>query len=384
MAAMFNKDDREAAPTGIRLGDPVPLFEVRNVTGGPVALHVDAGRWVALAFLGSLAAPRAAHELAELLREAALFSEDHLVVYGILTEPPAPDALAMLTSISGPALVFLADYDGAVTARYGAHAAPRTVVLDPLQRAIADIPWDHPEGHADVVRRLLRDLPPVDQSAGVPLWAPALLVPRIFDFELCEFLVRLYDAMGGEESGFLLDRGGKTATIVDHRLKRRRDLLIVDPDLRRTMREQITRRLLPPVERFFGFAATRMDRYLVSCYDAAEGGYFFRHRDNINAGAEHRRFAVSINLNRDYDGCDLMFPEFGRRTYRPPVGGGVVFSCAMLHQVTPVTRGKRYVFVPFLYGEAEAAVRQRNNERLEAGSALYVEGSDHLYPLAAE
>jgi predicted 2-oxoglutarate/Fe(II)-dependent dioxygenase YbiX len=307
-----------------------------------------------------------------------------LVFYGVLTEPPPPDALDMLTTISGPAIAFIADYDGTITATYGSRAAPHTVVLDPLQRAIADIAWDHPSGHSASVLRLLRDLPSVDQSAGVPLWAPALIVPRVLDFDLCDFLVRLYEAMGGEESGFLLDRDGKTATVVDHRLKRRRDLLIVDPELRQTMREQIQRRLLPAVERFFGFPATRMDRYLVSCYDAGEGGHFFRHRDNVNAGAEHRRFAVSINLSKDYDGCDLVFPEFGRRAYRPPVGGAVVFSCAMLHEVTPITRGRRYAFVPFLYGEAEAALRERNNARLEEGEALYVEGSDRLYPVAAE
>ena len=367
----------------LRLGDPVPAFSAPTVTGGSVALHVDAGRWAALAFLGSLDEPRAATELAELLGAAQLFQEDHLVFYGVLTAPPTPRAMQMLASISGPAIVFVADYDGAITAAYGAHAMPRTVVLDPLQRAIADIPWDHPAGHGATVRGLLRDLPPVEQSAGVPLFAPALIVPRVLDFELCDFLIRLYEAMGGEESGFLLDRDGKTATVVDHRLKRRRDLLIVDPELRRTMREQIVRRLVPPIERFFGFQATRMDRCLVSCYDGATGGYFFRHRDNLNAGAEHRRFAVSINLNKDYEGCDLVFPEFGRRSYRPPTGGAIVFSCGALHEVTPITRGKRYAFVPFLYGEAEAALRQRNNDRLEDGEALYVEGGDRLYPSAA-
>jgi peroxiredoxin len=376
---MQNKD--QGSPP--RLGDPVPGFTAPTVTGGTVSLHVDAGRWVALAFLGSLAEPRAAQELAELLGAAALFKEDHLVCYGILTAPPAAAALQQLAAISGPSLAFIADYDGAISATYGARGAPRTIVLDPLQHAVADIPWDHPQGHAAVLRQALRELPPVDQSAGVPLFAPALLVPRVFDFALCDLLVRLYDAMGGEESGFLLDREGKTATVVDHRLKRRRDLRIVDPDLNRAMREQIARRLVPEIERFLGFRATRMDRCLVSCYDSATGGYFFRHRDNLNAGAEHRRFAVSINLNRDFDGCELMFPEFGRQRYRPPVGGAIVFSCGMLHEVTPVTRGKRYAFVPFLYGEAEAALRERNNARLAQGESLYVEGEDRLQPMAA-
>lgn len=368
----------------VRLGDPVPLFNAPTVTGGSAALHVDAGRWAVLVFLGSLDQPRAAQELALLLAQAQLFSEDHLVLYGVLTAPPAPDALEKLKAISNGAVVFIGDFDGAITRTYGSPAVPHSVVLDPLQRAIADIAWDHPQGHAALLLSVLRNLPPIDQSAGVPLSAPALIVPRILDFELCDFLVRLYEQLGGEDSGFLLDSKGKTATVVNHRLKRRQDLVIVDPQLRATMRDQIVRRLVPPVERFFGFAATRMDRYLVSCYDAAFGGHFFRHRDNENAGARHRRFAVSINLNKDYDGCDLVFPEFGRRHYCPPVGGAVVFSCGMLHEVTPITRGKRYAVLPFLYGEAEARLREANNAHLHEGEAHYVAGADRLFPLAAE
>ncbi len=60
--------------------------------------------------------------------------------------------------------------------------------------------------------------------------------------------------------------------------------------------------MLPQIERYFQFQATRMDRYIVACYDAEDGGHFHRHRDNVNAGAQHRRFALSINLNNDFDG----------------------------------------------------------------------------------
>ena len=122
---------------------------------------------------------------------------------------------------------------------------------------------------------------------------------------------------------------------------------------------------------------------MVSCYDSALGGHFYRHRDNLNAGARHRRFAVSLNLNGDYDGCDLRCPEFGRQTYRAPAGGAVVFSCGMLHEVTPITRGQRYAFVPFLYGEADAAVREAMNTQLQSGETHYVGGLDRLFPDAA-
>jgi predicted 2-oxoglutarate/Fe(II)-dependent dioxygenase YbiX len=56
----------------------------------------------------------------------------------------------------------------------------------------------------------------------------------------------------------------------------------------------------------------------------------------------------------------LRFPEFGSRLYAAPRGGAVVFSCSLLHEATPVTKGRRYMFLPFLYDEAARAVRDRN------------------------
>ena len=125
-------------------------------------------------------------------------------------------------------------------------------------------------------------------------------------------------------------------------------------------------RLAPEIERAFAFAPTRMERYIVACYDSGPGGFFKPHRDNTTNATAHRRFAVTINLNAgEYDGGDLRFPEFGARTYRAPTGGAVVFSCSLLHEATPVTRGKRYAFLPFLYDDAAAAERAKRNQFLD-------------------
>ena len=233
------------------------------------------------------------------------------------------------------------------------------------------------------MRNVLASLPAVDDSAGVPLTAPVLIVPRVFDFALCDVLIQFYQKFGGEESGFLFDVKGQTTRVIDHRLKRRSDLAVAHPQLREAIRNQVVRRLVPAIGQFFQFAATRMDRYIVACSDSAVGGHFYRHRDNVNIGAQHRRFAVTINLNKDYEGCDMVLPEFGRRIYRAPVGGAMVFSCGALHQITPVTAGRRYAFLAFLYGEADAAVREANNARLHETAAQYVLESDRLFPDAA-
>jgi len=364
--------------TAIVLGDPVPWFGAPLIGGGTFNLQVAAGRWIVLSFLGSPANPKAKQELEGLLRDTDLFDEDHLMFYGVLTAPP--DDPAHFIKLCTPEIGFIADYDGAISRSYGATNMPRTIVLDPMLRAIADIAWDHAGGHVATVRSVLQSLPAVDDCAGVPLTAPVLIVPRVLDFTLCEFLVQFYDKLGGKDSGFLLDTAGQTATVVDHRLKRRSDLGVLLPEVRDAIRGQIVRRLVPAVDRFFQFSATRMDRYIVACYDSAVGGHFHRHRDNVNVGGQHRRFAVTINLNKDYDGCDLTFPEFGRRTYRAPHGGAVVFSCGALHQVTPVTRGRRYAFLAFLYGEADAALREKNNAKIVQSEFRYAGGmSDRLF-----
>ncbi len=85
------------------------------------------------------------------------------------------------------------------------------------------------------------------------------------------------------------------------------------------------------------------------------------------ATTAHRSFAVTSNLNaEEYEGGDLRFPEFGDRTYRAPTGGAVVFSCSLLHEATPVTKGKRYAFLPFLYDEEAKVIREANLDKLAA------------------
>ena len=104
-----------------------------------------------------------------------------------------------------------------------------------------------------------------------------------------------------------------------------------------------------------------MERYIVAAYDSEEGGYFHPHRDNTTAGTAHRQFACSINLNaEEYEGGDLSFPEFGSRTYRPPTGGAVIFSCSLPHEATAVTNGTRYAFLPFFYDDTSAKIRAAN------------------------
>jgi hypothetical protein len=117
------------------------------------------------------------------------------------------------------------------------------------------------------------------------------------------------------------------------------------------------RRIVPGITKAYQFKVTRMERYIVSCYAAEDEAHFRAHRD----GTAHRRFAVSVNLNDDFEGGEVSFPEYGPQGFKAPAGGAVVFSCSLLHAVSKVKSGRRFAFLPFLYDDAAAKIRAENN-----------------------
>jgi predicted 2-oxoglutarate/Fe(II)-dependent dioxygenase YbiX len=239
-------------------------------------------------------------------------------------------------------------------------------VLDPAMRVIAaiDLGTDA-AGHVAEVFGVLDQMPPLANSTAP---APVLLVPYVFEPELCRELIAYYERHGGKDSGFMRDIAGKTTEVKDYSHKRRADCEITDQSLIRPTQERLARRVVPAIRQAFQFGVTRIERHIVACYDAADGGHFRAHRDNTTLGTAHRRFAVTLNLNaEEFEGGELWFPEFSRRRYKAPTGGAVVFSCSLLHEATPVTKGRRYAFLPFLYDDAAAKVRERNRQHIAAG-----------------
>jgi predicted 2-oxoglutarate/Fe(II)-dependent dioxygenase YbiX len=117
----------------------------------------------------------------------------------------------------------------------------------------------------------------------------------------------------------------------------------------------LARRLVPEIKRAFQADIAHLDRILIARYDDS-GGYFRRHRDDAAPHIAYRQFALTLNLNTgDYEGGDLVFPEFSDDRVSPPAGGAAVFSASLLHEAMPVTRGRRYVLLTFLHTrEAEA------------------------------
>lgn len=243
---------------------------------------------------------------------------------------------------------------------------PHTLILDPSLRVIANIPITNSEEHNEKVASFLRDLTKSQIYRESPSHAPVLILPRIFEKSFCEKLIAIYQSSEKiYSSGFMTEQEGYTIGKEDPNFKRRRDCNLQDDptyqDVIQEIKNKLSRRLVPEVQKAFQFNPTYIERYVIACYDSATGGFFKTHRDNTTKGTAHRRFAVTINLNAgEYEGGNLRFPEFGKQTYCAPTGGAVIFSCSLLHEATPVTKGKRYAFLPFLYDEAAAKIREEN------------------------
>ena len=203
-----------------------------------------------------------------------------------------------------------------------------------------------------------------------PRHAPVLVIPEVFDRSFCLELKRYYASTGGGPSGFMRDVNGMTRALLDPRMKRRKDLSISDLGLQKRINNMLWSRIRPEIQKAFSFETTRIERYLIGCYEASDQGFFSAHRDNTSKATRHRRFAVSINLNADeFEGGELWFPEYSRQTYKPATGEAVVFSCSLLHEARPVTEGTRLVFLPFLYDDAAAQIRREHIGFLDTGPA---------------
>jgi predicted 2-oxoglutarate/Fe(II)-dependent dioxygenase YbiX len=334
-------------------GEPAPLFTAPSHVNPEFSFGSLGGRYILLAFLPAPGPERDA-ALAQVEARLGAFNDEHLF-FGVLPDRESFEGIGEQL----PLRWFL-DEQGEIARRYGMVDAagalqPGWVVVDPSLRLMTLRPLS--DG-AEILHAYAGFGSP-DHHAGVALHAPVLIVPRVFEPSVCEALIETYRRQGGRVSGVMRERDGQTYGVVDS-FKRRQDVSLDEGPLKEAVRTRLLRRLIPEIAKAFSFKVTRVERWTIACYSAETGGYFRAHRDNGTPGTAHRKFACSINLNDAFEGGELVFPEYGWRRYRPPVGGAVVFGCGLLHEVFPVTKGERFAYLPFFYDEEGARVREAN------------------------
>lgn len=357
----------------LTIGDPVPWFTLPSSSNPNYHFDTVGGYRVVLFFFGSTQSEPLRQTVREFCALQSQFAKAGVPFFGVSIDPADQ---SLMEWIELPTYCkFLWDFDQSVSQRFGVCApsdqgleyTPTAFVLDETLRVLQVFPFDQANGYASRLLDYVSRLPQFGPPTAAARQAPILMIPRVLDAELCRSLIQLYESDGGRDSGFMREVDGRTVEVLDPGFKKRRDLNLVDTPLLDTVNQMVLRRIKPEIEKAFQFTITRFERHLVACYEATNQGFFNRHRDNTTKGTAHRRFAMSLNLNTgEYEGGSLRFPEYGNQLYTPEAGEAIIFSCSLLHEATPVTRGRRFALLSFFYNDEDARLRERNRKFLGA------------------
>jgi predicted 2-oxoglutarate/Fe(II)-dependent dioxygenase YbiX len=314
------------------IGDPMPRVTLPLASGNLFdSWDVATSGLARVYWLGPPPAPPAAARLARQL--AGLETLLHFVA-------GAPPQTADISSS------WVLDRGGELGRAFGA-TGPLAIIVDASGRVASLVPQPTP----DTVEAQAACLYAASTPVVVQAKAPVLLLERVIEPAMCQTLIEYWQ--GGVK---LANKVGSNAgNVVNPDIKRRQDVQVDDPALFVQLRDCLVRRVVPAMSQAFHARISVIEAPLVGCYEAGSG-WFRRHRDNTSSQNAHRQFALSLNLNakQEYDGGEVRFPEFGRQLYRPAMGEALVFSCSLLHEVPPVTRGRRFGVFAFLSASGPA------------------------------
>jgi len=338
----------------LSIGDRAPDIVGATASGRFFSLDGQAGRPVLIVPLGALS-PEAAARVLERLGAARA----ELAAAGLDVAPIAPPTMPFTSRFSADEavadlLVYVTGGD-ALPASHLDGAAP-AILIDRGGRIVDLLALDEA---ADLMAWIGRAAARVAAEPAQlrTAAAPVLILPNLASPALCRALIDHFEASPHTQGVMASFSDGAAYAKLDESKKKRRDIeLTPDSPLYGEVVRLLSTRVVPEIKRAFQAEIANADRMLIARYDDT-GGYFKRHRDNAAPHTAFREFAISLNLNtHEYEGGELLFPEYDDHRYNPPAGGAIVFSAALLHEAAAVTRGSRYVLRSFL-GSAAAQDR---------------------------
>ena len=250
------------------------------------------------------------------------------------------------------------DSSGRILAGLGLHKdcgpSDRLLLVSPFRQIISW--WDEAVTPTDTLLEALNTMssPNTDPDRLMPPHAPVLAVPNVLTPQECADLIKAFESdtpftarppkPGELQSDFQIP-------VYEHNRQDRVDHIIRDQRMIQFLDERIFGRIVPMVKRAFAFDVTRREDLHIARYVGERSGNQMGHRDNISAQTAHRRFALSLNLNDDYEGGDVVFREYDERGYKSPAGTAMIFSSALLHEVRETTQGTRYTLISHFFNE---------------------------------
>lgn len=340
-------------------GDLAQPVDTRDEDGRKLNLADDhlSGRFLLLVFVNEPGAEGKAMLAALASKESALRATGATAIV-ITSDSDAGRNGALKADLGFPWPV-AGDSTGALFAAYGIHKgsapAARTVVLTPFRqvRAYFDAPADADQT-VETIMTLIEKRGSQPDAAWGPPHAPVLLVPNVLSAEECGKLIESFET----NTPFMIrpPRPGEIAgdyriPVYEHDRQDRVDRILKDKITLAFLDERLWGRVVPMIRKAFAFEVTRREDLHIARYVGERSGHRMGHRDNTGPTTAYRRFALSMSLNDDYAGGEIVFREYSDRGYRPEPGTALIFSSSLLHEVLETTSGVRYNLISHLYNE---------------------------------
>lgn len=327
--------------------------------GRPLRLFEDAfaGHILVLVFCGPLDDAAVIEGLKGFaaIEEQIQAAGARLIVISSQTDTRAARRLRREIALASPVC---ADGNGSAFAQYGlgkgtdmpGRLSLRTVIVTPNRqvRAIMD------ESHsADRAAEVVTSL--VDEASTSRHWipghAPILIIPNALTADDCTALIGHFEAGGDFAIAKNTQAGpeGMKLPVYDYNRQDRIDHIISDQAVLQRIDQRLHERVVPMIKKAFAFDVTQREPLHIARYNGPRDGIAVGHRDNVATSTAHRKFALSINLNDDFEGGELVFNEYAPQGYRAAPGTALVFSSSLLHEVQETTKGIRYNLISHFY-----------------------------------
>ncbi|MDQ7050837.1 MAG: redoxin domain-containing protein [Enterobacterales bacterium] len=351
----------------ISIGMPAPLFESRDETGRILSLSEDSlsGNYLVLIFINKTDNESAREFLASFAQYRNQLNETgaNIVVISENSDASANIKLKQDSKFSWP---ILSDAGGSLFASFGLHKGEnqflRIVLVTPLRQIRA---WyDDPKDIKSTIGTIMNQITPVqleENKKWVPFHAPILVIPNVLTRDDCMKLIEAFESKGQFQVSMPTGEGLKSdykMPVYEHNRQDRVDHIIKDREMLGFLDQRINERINPEIKKAFSFAVTRREELHIARYVGPRGGNKMGHRDNTGPATAYRRFALSINLNDDYEGGELLFKEYSEFGYKGPAGTALIFSSSLLHEVQETTEGTRYNLISHLFDNSSAPIKR--------------------------
>lgn len=164
---------------------------------------------------------------------------------------------------------------------------------------------------------------------------PYLIIENVLDKKLLNKVLDYYNNTSNKE--------------IHNTCNKNRLHIYPDLELEKMIDNKLSRSLFPEIKKIFYFDVQYRELYKICSYNSETNGRFAPHRDTPYPH-QHRKFALSLILNDDYEGGELVLPEY-YKSLKPKANTAIVFPGICSHQVNPIISGSRKTIITFFCTE---------------------------------